>query len=58
MEKSKMEEDKNETLYTLYIAQMNSIEKKAFEIAKEHLGSSFNIDRSIGFIEWKKNHPL
>jgi hypothetical protein len=53
-----MEEDKSETLYTLYISQMTTIEKKAFEIAKEHLGSSFNIDRSIGFIEWKKNYLL
>lgn len=47
-----------ESLYDIYISQMTCIEKKAFEIAKEHLGSSFNIDRSIGFIEWKKNYLL
>jgi hypothetical protein len=55
MEESKIEE---ESLYNMYISQMSVIERKAFEIAKEHLGSSFNIDRSIGFIEWKKNYLL
>jgi hypothetical protein len=55
MEEPKMEK---ESLYDIYISQMTVIERKAFEIAKEHLGSSFNIDRSIGFIEWKKNYLL
>jgi len=32
-----------------YIQQMNDKEKIAYYIAKEHLGSSFDIEKSIGF---------
>jgi hypothetical protein len=39
-----------------YLKQMNSLEKKTFEIAQNHLGTSFHIGRSNGFKEWiKKN---
>ena len=43
-----------EELHMLYISQMSVQERKAYEIAKEHLETSFNIDKSIGFIDWKK----
>ena len=36
-----------------YITQLSSQEKKVLEIAKEHLKSSFNIEKSIGYLEWK-----
>lgn len=36
-----------------YLASMNKKEKIAYEIAKDHLGTSFNIVKSIGYIEWK-----
>jgi hypothetical protein len=39
-----------------YLAQLNSIEKKAYKIAKEHLGSSFNIVKSNGFCDWFKEN--
>ena len=35
-----------------YIAQLNDKEKIAYNIAKDHLGTSFSIVKSIGFIEW------
>jgi len=38
-----------------YLNEMTDHEKKAYEIAVQHLGSSFNIYRSNGFILWKKN---
>jgi hypothetical protein len=38
-----------------YISQLTPIEKKAFYIAKQHLGSSFNILRSNDYIEWSKS---
>jgi hypothetical protein len=38
-----------------YIQQLTPIEKKAFNIAKHHLGSSFHILRSNGYIEWIKH---
>ena len=52
-----MEEQKiptKEELHMLYISQMSIQERKAYEIAKEHLETSFNIEKSIGFLEWKK----
>ena len=36
-----------------YLIQMNQSQKKAYLIAKDHLGSSFNILKSNGFSEWK-----
>ena len=39
-----------------YIKQLNPREKCALKIAQEHLGSSFNLEKSIGFLNWiKKN---
>jgi hypothetical protein len=38
-----------------YLSEMNDNEKKGYEIAVNHLESSFNIYRSNGFIEWKKS---
>ncbi len=38
-----------------YVKQLNEKEKMALKIAKEHLGSSFNLEKSIGFIQWKKS---
>jgi hypothetical protein len=37
-----------------YLKQLNDIEKTAYIIAKEHLGTSFNISKSNGFKQWKK----
>ena len=39
-----------------YLKQLDNIEKKAYIIGKEHLGSSFNIVKSNGFAEWKKQY--
>jgi len=38
-----------------YLSNMNQSEKKAYLIAYEHLGSSFNILKSNGYIEWSQN---
>jgi len=35
-----------------YLKTLDDHNKKAFEIAVNHLGSSFNIYRSNGFKEW------
>jgi hypothetical protein len=37
-----------------YLGQLDPIEKKAYKIAKEHLGSSFNIVKSNGYCDWLK----
>ena len=56
MEEQEIEkrQETQEELHMLYISQMSVQERKAYEIAKEHLETSFNIEKSIGFIEWKK----
>jgi hypothetical protein len=46
--------DPDDNLVLEYISQFGEKEKKAYEIAKDHLGTSFNIKKSIGFKEWKK----
>jgi len=38
-----------------YVNSLNEKEKKAYEIARSHLGTSFTIEKSIGFIKWKKS---
>ena len=52
MEKEKEKEE----MIQEYISQLTEVEKIAYEIAKEHLGSSFNIYRSNGFKEWKQTN--
>jgi len=36
-----------------YLKSLNEQERKTLEIAKDHLGTSFNIKKSIGYITWK-----
>jgi len=45
-------------LVDAYISQLTEQEKLVLEIAKDHLGSSFTIEKSIGFIEWLQNRQL
>ena len=45
-----------ETKIKLYLEQMTDDEKIVLEIAKEQLKSSFNLQKSIGFIEFCKNN--
>ena len=37
-----------------YIASLNEMEMKALKIAEEHLETSFNIVKSIGYQKWIK----
>jgi hypothetical protein len=57
--KNSLEKGNEELLTSTYISQMNSKEKIAYEIAKDHLGTSFNLKKSIGYKEWlKKNKEI
>ena len=38
-----------------YIEQLSPTEKKALEIAKRDLETSFDLEKSIGFNDWLKN---
>ena len=37
-----------------YISHLSTIEKKAYKIAYNHLGSSFNVVKSNGYNDWLK----
>lgn len=37
-----------------YILSLTAKEKQAFDIAKEHLGSLFTIEKNNGYLEWCK----
>jgi len=39
-----------------YIKTFSKKENKAYDIAKSHLGMSFDMDKSIGFTEWKQKN--
>ena len=43
-----------EELIKQYVASLTEQEKLVFAIAQDHLGASFDVVRSIGFIEWRK----
>ena len=58
IKKKKVSEKKvtMEDLKNNYIDSMDEKEKIAYKIAKEHLGSSFNLEKSIGFQKWLKKN--
>ena len=42
-------------LVDMYIQSLPDKKNKAYLIAKSHLGSTFNITKSVGFLSWKKD---
>ena len=41
-------------LKEMYIDSLSPKEKKAYIIARDHLGMSFTLEKSVGFLQWKK----
>lgn len=39
-----------------YLKQLSLIERKAYAIGKDHLGTSFNVIKSNGYLNWSKNN--
>ena len=37
-----------------YVESLSEKELKAYHIAKSHLGTSFSLEKSRGFLDWKK----
>tara|TARA_B100000035_G_C20877067_1_gene498864 strand:- start:283 stop:525 length:243 start_codon:yes stop_codon:yes gene_type:complete len=55
IKKEKLKEDqKEEETLDRYIKQLDSSELQAIEIAKKILQSSFCLEKSIGYLEFKK----
>lgn len=48
-------DEKTKELIVNYLKHLDTIERQAYTIGKAHLGSSFNVVKSNGFIDWKKN---
>ncbi len=42
--------------FKLYLDSLSEKELKAYSIAKSHLGMSFQLEKSIGFIKWKSQY--
>jgi hypothetical protein len=49
----KMYAEESRESVRLYLEQLTEKERLVYLIAKDHLGSSFNILRSVGYLEWK-----
>jgi len=41
-----------------FLKTLNEKERISLEIAKEHLGTSFDYHRCNGFVDWKKKQKL
>lgn len=39
-----------------YIQTLSTKERKSYEIAKSHLGTSFTLEKSNGFLSWCKEN--
>jgi hypothetical protein len=48
--------DTKNSLELLYIQSLTLKEHKAYLIAQSHLGMSFDLRKSRGFIEWQTKH--
>jgi hypothetical protein len=43
----------NKPLYLEYITEMQPMQRTALQIALSHLKTSFDLERSNGFVEWR-----
>ncbi len=55
MESMKSEKSQLDELVNIYLKQLTPFQIKANEIAKRKLESSYCIEKSIGFLEFKKS---
>ena len=44
----------NNNLEEMYWNSLSEKERKAYEVAKNHLGSLWDVYKSNGFLQWKK----
>jgi hypothetical protein len=50
--KEQQEKGVNDADVDAYISQMSPFELSAYRIAKSHLGTSFSLKKSNGFLKW------
>ena len=44
-------------LLEAYYQQLTQFEQRTCDIARDHLGSSFDLARSNGFLRWRSSKP-
>jgi hypothetical protein len=54
METSTSEPMSLDKLMQAYLDTLTEKEKQGYHIAKEHLGMSFQLEKSVGFLAWKE----
>lgn len=52
--KAKVKDDATMRHVLEYLSELSPVQVKAIRIASNHLGSSFNIVKSNGYVDWKK----
>ena len=45
-------DQQNLSLTEQYLKTLSEKERMAYEIAKDHLGSSFELEKSVGYLKW------
>lgn len=58
MENNNIQKQNMNTLCNIYLETLNKKELKAYNIAKSHLGTSFQLEKSNGFLQWKRKNQL
>ena len=56
MDKTQETKPTIEELTTIYLSTLDDKTLKTLEIAKEHLGTSFSLKKSIDFLKWKAEY--
>ena len=56
MDKTQETKPTIEELTTMYLTTLDDKTKKTLEIAKDHLGTSFSLKKSIDFLRWKAEY--
>ena len=41
-----------------FLEQLSIKERRAYEIAKNHLGMSFQLEKSVGYLKWKTQQQI
>lgn len=58
MENMDQQQQQHQQHLQTYYEQLTPFERQTCDIAREHLGSSFDLARSNGFIHWLKKNKF
>jgi len=48
----------SKSLIEMYINSMSNKDHLAYTIAKEHLGTSFTVEKSVGYLRWLSKQTM